>query len=43
LVYALTDATITFNLPNGERVDVGLKAGDVMWRNIEERSATNNG
>lgn len=43
VVYALTDATITFNLPNGEGVDVGMNVGDVMWRDTEEHSATNNG
>ena len=43
LVYCLGDGKERFTSPSGERAEVELKAGDVMWREAEEHSVENVG
>jgi beta-alanine degradation protein BauB len=43
LAYSFDDGTITFHTPSGESFDADMKAGQTIWREAEDHSATNNG
>jgi len=43
LVYTLQGGRVTFTSGSGESADVPLEAGQAMWRDAEEHSATNQG
>ena len=43
VVYALTDETLKFTLPDGKTNTVTIKAGQAVWRNAETHTVENVG
>jgi beta-alanine degradation protein BauB len=42
-IYPLSDATATFTSPDGDRVEVEMKAGETLWHEAESHAVENRG
>ena len=42
-IYPLSDATATFTSPDGDRVEVEMKAGEALWHEAESHAVENHG